>query len=152
MQVSRKREFGIVTVSAFLAVTAFSHSAALGSSVFVLAGQFSNGLQDLIIRDLAADAHLEVVPVTDLPPEPGVRYYRRRPSFREYTFRGRRFGGSRYKGPPTPFYQIYNNNRTANGFDYGGRCTRVSAMCVRNAENTRAGYNSCMQAYGCRQD
>ncbi len=152
MRIMRKSGLGIVTASAFLAVTVFSHSDATGSPVTVLAGQSLNGVQESIATDLAAGSRLNPVPVTDLPPEPGAQYFRRRPSFREYTFRGRRFGGSRYNGPPTPFYRTYNSSRAANGFDYGGRCVRVSAMCVRNAENTRAGYNSCMQAYGCRKD
>ncbi len=151
MQLLRSNGLGFVATGLFAATLFLSFSAATGAPIAAFTAH-TDGVQALIASDLALNVPGKPVPVTDLPPEPGSRYYSRRPSFRDYTFKGRRFGGSRYKGPPTPFYQTYSNDQTANGFDYGGRCTRVSIMCARDAENTRAGYNSCMQAYGCRED
>ncbi len=100
-----------------------------------------------------------VLRVADPPPvprEPGTSQVWREPparprrSLREYLFRQNRFGGRRYRGPPTAFSQTYFDDSTANGFDYGGRCARTSHMCELKWGYPDPKYDGCMQEYGCR--
>lgn len=97
--------------------------------------------------------------VADPPPVPRERgegqvwrepAARPRRSLREYLFRQNRFGGRRYRGPPTAFSQTYFDDNTANGFDYGGRCARTSYMCELKWGYPDPKYDGCMQEYGCR--
>lgn len=157
MQLQRLAGFGIVAMGAVaLAPLTVDADPRLGASASKIG---------LVVRDTGVRMPWQPMFVADPPgripdaetqyrppPRAGYGNDHRRYRFnkRRYLFNDGRFGGLRYNGPPSAFAQTYYNDRTANGFDYGGRCARVQLMCDRNWRYPSPEYNGCMEHYGCR--
>ena len=157
MQLLRLAGIGIVAMgAAALSPLTVDADARLGASAAKTA---------LVVRDTGVQSPWQPMFVADPPrripdgeiqrrppPQAGYRSNYRRYQFnkRRYLFNDGRFGGLRYNGPPSGFAQTYYDDRTANGFDYGGRCARVQLKCQRNWRIPSAEYDGCIQHYGCR--